>query len=184
MSAARFDQESFWQASLQRAVFADALAKEIAPGGEGEAFAGALLQDMAHPILSNQWAEHYLPVFEKAAVSERELTEVEEEELSWTHAQAGAWMARNWGFPDVLACCVGLHHSTIEGIRSLGLSDSPVSATAASSRLPYAKPVCCDELGLTDEKYEELCENTDRACENLAELLGVRSPAPLVAAGE
>ncbi len=177
-----FREESFWQASLQRAVFADTLAKEIAPGGVGEAFTGALLQDMAHPILMGQWGEHYLPVLEKAVVSERELVEVEDEELSWTHAQAGAWMARNWGFPDVLACCVGLHHSTIEEIRSLGLDNSPVSATAASSRLPLARSVCCDDLLLSEEKYDEICETTDEACGALAELLGIRKPQPLIAA--
>lgn len=88
-----FDGEAFWQTSLQQAVFAEALAALIARGSEGEAFTGALLQNMAQPILLTQWTTHYLPVLEQARASDRDLIEVEDEELSWNHAQAGAWLA-------------------------------------------------------------------------------------------
>ena len=109
-----FDGEAFWQTSLQQAVFAEALAGRMARGSEGEAFTGALLQNMAQAILLTQWTKQYLPVIEQARLSGRELTEVENEEFSWNHAQAGAWLARSWGFPDELICVVEHHHDPIE----------------------------------------------------------------------
>ena len=112
--AAGFNRLAFWQSSVQRGVFAQHVAAEIAPGTEAEAFTGALLQDMALPILLSRWSAHYLPTVELAESSGRPLNQVEDQQLSWNHAQAGAWMGRNWALPDVLVCCVGLHHATLD----------------------------------------------------------------------
>jgi HD-like signal output (HDOD) protein len=174
-----FDPEAFWRTSLQRSVFAEVLAREICRGSEGEAFTGALLQDMALPILLCKWGKHYRPVYESAVSSGRDLVLVEREELSWTHAEAGAWMARNWGFPDVLVCCVGLHHATLDEIAALDLGGSPVAAVSVSSRVPDAATVCRGELGFSEEKYRGVCEEVDRACEELAGVFEIPRPAPL-----
>jgi HD-like signal output (HDOD) protein len=175
-----FDQEAFWQRSLQRAVFAETLASKIARGAQGEAFTGALLQDMAFPILLAQWGKYYQPVLDLAAASERDLIQVEEEQLSWNHTQAGAWMAGNWGLPDVLVCCIGLHHTKPQDLEALNLADSPVVAVAVSSRLPDTQSICCGSLGISEEKYLTLCETTDQVCAQLADLFGVSRPKPLL----
>ena len=175
-----FDHEAFWQCSLQRAVFAETLASEIARGAEGGAFTGALLQDMALPILLAQWGKYYRPVIDLAASSGRDLAQVEEEQLSWTHPQAGAWMAGSWGLPDVLVCCIGLHHATPQELAALDLADSPVMAVAVSSRIPDTQPICCGTLGLGEEKYLQLCESTDLVCTQLAAVFGVSRPKPLL----
>jgi len=177
--AAGFDRLTFWQSSLQRGAFAQHIAAEIAPGSEAEAFTGALLQDMAIPILRSRWSTHYLPTAELAESSGRPLDQVEDQQLSWNHAQAGAWMARNWSLPDVLVCCVGLHHTTLEEIRSLEFERTPVPAVAISSRLPDAETVCCGELQFTRERYEQVCRETDAACAELSSLFGVPTPTPL-----
>ncbi|MHC4406423.1 MAG: HDOD domain-containing protein [Planctomycetota bacterium] len=177
--AAGFNRLAFWQSSIQRGVFAQQLAAIIAPGTEDEAFTGALLQDMALPILLSRWSTHYLPVVELAESSERPLYEVENERLSWNHAQAGAWMARNWGLPDVLVCCVGLHHATPDDLESVGFENTPIAAAAISSRLPDAEGVCREKLQLSPEQYGKLCQDTDAACVELSALFNVPNPSPL-----
>ncbi|MCH7868749.1 MAG: HDOD domain-containing protein [Myxococcales bacterium] len=175
-----FDGAAFWQTSLQRAVFAEALAAKIAPGHEGEAFTGGLLQDMAQPILLTQWQSHYAPVLERARDSDRSLISVEDDELSWNHAQAGAWLARSWGFPDVLVCCIGLHHSSLDELEGVGLDHSPVGAVAVASHLPDFKVVetmCLEHLDLSEEVVENLFQRAEEASEELAALFDVPKPS-------
>ena len=176
-----FDRLVFWQESLQRAVFAQNIAKAIASGTEGEAFTGALLQNMALPILLSRWGTHYLPIVESARQSDRKLEEVELEQLTWNHAEAGAWMARNWGFMDVLVCCIGLHHSTAQQLQSLDLLRTSVAAVMVSSYLPDAAAVCQDAMGVDAVQYRAFCELTDKDCEQIAQLFGVPQPERLAA---
>ena len=177
--AAGFNRLAFWQSSVQRGVFAQHIAAKTAPGTEAEAFTGALLQDMALPILLSHWSTHYLPTVELAESSGRPLHQVEAEQLSWNHAQAGAWMARNWALPDVLVCCVGLHHATLDEVKSLEFEKTPIAAVAISSRLPDAETACCTELRFSPEQYDQLCQETDAACAELSSLFNVPNPSPL-----
>jgi HD-like signal output (HDOD) protein len=178
-----FDRVQFWQRSIQRSIFAQQLARTIAPGTEPEAFTGALLQDMALPVLLERWAQHYYRVIKFAEVYGRPVQEVENEQLSWNHTQAGAWMARNWSLPDELVCCIGLHHASLQQINSLGFLQSPVTAVAISARLPDAKQLCNESLRMSNRQYWELCEETDAACEELASVFQVPAPEPLAKTG-
>lgn len=177
--AAGFKRIAFWQDSLQRAVFAQNIAAATTPGDEAEAFTGALLQDMALPILLSQWSTHYLPTVEWAKNRDRPLHEVEDDRLSWNHAQAGAWMARNWSLPDVLVCCIGLHHATLDEARSLELEKTPVAGVIVSSLLPDAEEACCEEFGFSHERYDQLCQETDAVCAQMSSLFNVPAPRPL-----
>jgi hypothetical protein len=53
-------------------------------------------------------------------------------------------------------------------------------AVAVSSRIPDIQPICCDTLGLGEEKYLQLCQSTDLVCGQLAAVFGVSSPKPLL----
>lgn len=177
-----FDRLAFWQDALQRAVFSQTLSAKIARGMEGEAFTAALLQNMALPILLSRWETHYLPVYTIAQQSGQALVEVEEEHLSWNHAQAGAWMARNWGFLDVSVCCIGLHHSTIQQLESLNLLQTPVAAVAVSSALPDVEAIetiCRDGLQIDPTTCQQCLQTTDATCAELAQLFDVPEPKPL-----
>jgi HD-like signal output (HDOD) protein len=187
------DPEEFWRDSLERAVFAEALAGRIARGTEGEAFTGALLQNMAVPVLLGRWSQYYVPIVKKALAESdggaegggrcatgaggASLVEIEQRELTWTHPQAGAWMARNWGLPDVLTCCIGLHHATPAELDGLGLAASPVAAVAVSSHLPDAAAICEEWLGVAEAQYAELSEQAADSCREVAAMLGIGSPA-------
>jgi HD-like signal output (HDOD) protein len=178
-NAPGFDRVAFWQSSVQRSVFAEHLAGVMARGAEAEAFTGALLQDLALPILLEQWSPHYAQIVRIAETFGRPLHKVEDEELSWNHAQAGAWIARHWGLPDVLVCCIGLHHATLPEIASLGFLHSPIAAVVVSSQLPEAGAVCSRELSMDSRDYDRLCRATDTACAALSSVFNIPTPAPL-----
>ncbi len=132
-----FDLKVFWSDSLFRALFAREVAalKDYEPE---EAFAGALLCDVAIPVLLTKWYEGYKKVYEtwQKNRNSRFLHEVEKEVLSWDHAQAGAWILRNWRLPDVLVCCVGLHTEDLVKIAEIGFLEGPIGVVALASRLP------------------------------------------------
>jgi len=175
-----FEYQDHWQAAVQRAVFAQVFAARRMPGTEGEAFTGALLQDMAVPLLLDRWGQDYLPIMEAAEKEDRELVEVEEEQLSWTHAQAGAWMASNWGFPDALVCSIGLHHATLEQIDELELTATPIRAVAISSKIPGQIATLPDDLGIDLDEWDAICTVTDDSCGAVAGMLQLAPPAPLL----
>ena len=168
-----FDAQEFWQDSVHRAVFASAVCSRLTPGSVGEAFTGGLLQNIALPLLLVQWSKYYLQLFEMAKDTGLELVEVEDAQLSWNHAQAGAWIARNWNFPDVLVCAIGLHHTSIDDLEEMDLSETPVAAVAASSCFPDAEEICCHELGIAADDYRKICAETESGYSDLAALFGV-----------
>lgn len=174
-----FNHTVFWQDSIQRAVFARTIVSQISPGLEGESFTGALLQNMAIPILLSTWGQYYQPVMAQSLQSKVSLVEIENQEFSWNHAQAGAWMARNWGFPDMLVCCIGLHHATLDEVESLQLAGSPVIPVVLSAQLPYCREVLSKNYHLSDENIRKAYAETDTACNELAQLFDVPPPLAL-----
>ena len=107
------NQNCFWNASLQKALFAQEVASLLKADGD-LAFSGALLQDYLLPVLTNDLLDEYL-VF----VREREnqpdlLCEFEQQRFGWDHAIAGAGLAFRWKLPDELVCCILYHHQGLE----------------------------------------------------------------------
>ncbi len=127
-----FNMDAFWMDSLYRALFAREIAIFLDQEPE-EAFAGALLQDIALPVLLTSWFDVYKTVYLNWKESGLRLCEIEQEELSWTHAQAGAWVAKQWRLPDMLVVSIGLHTKTVEELAEIGLEHSVPAAVALSS---------------------------------------------------
>ncbi len=173
-----FDAVAFWRDSLQRAIFSETLCRQTGWQGQSEAFTGALLQNLALPLLRTRWADQYLPFVEQSPQGDEDLVRIEDERLSWNHAQAGAWIARNWDLPDILVCCIGLHHSTAEELKALQLSATPVSAVAASAALPEAEGICA-QMGIGADAYERICLRTDESSREMSRLFSVPQPMPL-----
>ncbi len=125
----------FWTDSLMRALFAKELAKLMQLPSD-ESFLGALLQDIALPILLTEWFDVYQRAYQKWQGSGKRLSEIEEAELSWHHAQAGAWIAKTWKLPDLFTCAIGLHVSPAETIKKLNLHQTPVAWVSLSAEIP------------------------------------------------
>ena len=129
------NQSCFWNASLQKALFAREVARLLKADTE-TAFAGALLQDYLLPVVTNDLFDDYL-----LFVDERErqpvcLSQYEQQKFGWSHALAGAALAHRWHLPDELVCCILLHHHGLKLLADPILKRTSVTAVALSALLP------------------------------------------------
>ncbi|HZL86980.1 MAG TPA: HDOD domain-containing protein [Pirellulaceae bacterium] len=129
------DVKLLWQDSLRRAIFARAFARLLGMKEADEVFAAALLQDMAIPILAKEIPQRYLKLFDKRAAQGRRLSELEREEFGWTHAEAAAFICRNWRLPDEFARLIETH-CDIDSLVSEGCKDTGRLAVAMAALLP------------------------------------------------
>ncbi len=127
----------FWNTNLERAIFAREIAKLMQTDAE-LAYAGALLQDFALPILTSAMLDDYLKFWNLEAAQRVGLAEFEQKVFGWNHAEAAARIMLSWGFPDDLICCVAGHHDSISSLVQLNpdLRRSPVSACAIAGLMP------------------------------------------------
>lgn len=109
--AAGYDAARFWRAAARRATVARSMAALIDPRTQAEAFTGALLQDMAVPVLAGVMPDRYGPVLSDwHAAEERRLEQLEAEAFGFDHTHAGGLMASIWGLPGNLVDAIGDHH--------------------------------------------------------------------------
>ncbi|WP_168719023.1 HDOD domain-containing protein [Thermosulfurimonas marina] len=182
-----FDLRVFWEDSLFRALFARETARHLDLDPE-EAFAGALLEDVALPVLMTSWYEGYRKVYETWQDDRRRtLHEVEREMLSWDHAQAGAWVLRHWKLPDVLVCCVGLHTQSLAEVAEIGFLETPIGVVALAAKLPSVsgdlnpRKVLSEAplLKLSPDTVKALAEKSLENFEEIAACLGLELHPPL-----
>jgi HD-like signal output (HDOD) protein len=129
------NQQAFWNACLQKALFAREIAV-LLHADTDVAFSGALLQDYLLPVLSNDLIETYLEFVEHRETLPETLCEFEHNRFEWDHALAGACLAHRWNLPDELVCCILYHHSGLRILAHPQLGRSPVAAVALSAMLP------------------------------------------------
>ncbi len=178
-----FQIEQYWSDAIFRAVFSKMVAEHIGVESD-EAFSAALLQDIAIPVLMDRWFYLYKDVFETWLQSEKRLHEIEDEILSWNHAQAGAWISKSWQLPDIFTCSIGLHVTSMQDIKELNLENSVVCPVALSNKLSVAfegkAPIEkaareAQSMGIGMETLEELYEESRGMVSSIAEALGIQS---------
>jgi HD-like signal output (HDOD) protein len=129
------NQNCFWNACLQKAIFAREVAKLLKTDAE-VAFAGALLQDYLLPVLTNDLFDHYVEFTEHRSDHAECLTDYERSKFGWDHAMAGASLACRWKLPDELCCCILMQHRGLTVLADPQLARTPVAAVALSALLP------------------------------------------------
>jgi len=186
-----FDLKTLWQDSLRRALFARAFGKLLGMKEAEELFAAALLQDMAIPILAKEIPQRYLKLFEKRASDKRRLSELEREELGWTHAEAAAFICRNWSLPDEFARLIETH-CEIDRLVSESTKDVGRLAVAVAALLPAAADQDWSErerfLAMYGQMAQgknksaaELLQQIDKDYADFAPVLRVANPAKSLA---
>jgi HD-like signal output (HDOD) protein len=162
------NQASFWNASLQKALFAKRVANLLKTDADA-AFSGALLQDFLLPVLTNELYERYVPFAECRGDYAECLAEYEHESFGFDHAQAGASLAHRWKLPDDLVCCILLHHRGLALLSDPVLGRSPAVAVMLSALLPdqlRQHSAGLEQLALLESKWPafnllELAEQVD-----------------------
>ena len=129
-----FDVAVLWQDSLRRAMFARFLLMEAKKGDPEMAFAGALLQDMAVPLLLKLKATEYGQVLDALSKSDgKRLSELEMEYFDWSHADASFILGQHWKLPEILVDLTSNHLKVEEA--SADFAQHPERAVVALSAL-------------------------------------------------
>ena len=102
------DLRRFWNTAAWRGATAAALARQFDRPRRTENFTGALLQDIAVPLLARE-VPGYTSVLEQWQRGEASLSELEHTRYGWTHATIARWLFEEWEFPSALADAVGEH---------------------------------------------------------------------------
>jgi len=182
-----FDLKRLWQDSLRRAIFARRLGKAIALPEAEDLFAGALLQDMAIPLLLKEMPAQYQELLERRCKESRRLSGLEKECFGWDHADAAALLAEKWklppGFVDLIR-----HHTQLEDLLTQGPALRGSVCVALASLLPSCSDSQWDEqslftsafnqlVGLSSVGLKSLLAQVDEDSASFAPLLRLPAPA-------
>ena len=144
------DLDRFWSAAGLRASIASAVAERICPSERSLCWTGALLQDLALPLLAEALGDRWGEAVRKAAESDRPLHEVEHETFGWDHADIGGAIAASWELPEVLVEAIAGHHADA--------ADGGESAIPVPVRLVAVIGI----EGQADEAREEVLAEAER----------------------
>jgi HD-like signal output (HDOD) protein len=150
-----FDLKQLWQDSLRRGLFARAAARLLGVKEAEEAFSAGLLQDMAVPLLAKELPDVYVKLLAAREQGSLRLSTVEQHAFGWTHAQAGAIMARQWNLPDDFAYLIE-NHLVAEMTGHRGRRDSRLAAVAMSALLPTVADPLWHEAGHLETIYDQV----------------------------
>ena len=128
---------NFWNANLERALFAREVAR-LLHADLDLAFAGGMLQDFLLPVLTNELLDFYVQYLDGVDQAKHGLAAFEQSGQGWTHALAGARLMCDWNFPDDLICCLLHHHRGLELLCDRELGRTAAAAVAVSSLVPDA----------------------------------------------
>ncbi len=182
-----FDLRSLWQDSLRRALFARALVNLLGLKEGEEAFAAALLQDMAVPVLAKESPQIYTKLLASRKQGRVRLSSLENQVFGWTHAQAAAMMARYWNLPDDFAQLIEMHPDIDKIAGQPGQAADKVAVILSALLPTVADPIWTEfqQLELHFEKIvpagsrtlEELLGQIDQEFDQFAPVMKLTSPA-------
>ncbi|MFK8114109.1 MAG: HDOD domain-containing protein [Rubripirellula sp.] len=183
-----FDLKSLWQDSLRRALFARKLGRDMKVSNAEDLFAGALLQDMAIPLLLKELPAEYESLVQRRADEGRRLSGLEQEMFGWDHAEAAAMLAKQWNLPEEFVALIA-QHTDLNGLLKGGREQHGGACVALASLLPS----CSDDgwsekqefvdgyMALTEQSKAQLLElfsEVDEATAEFAPML--KLPVPKV----
>ncbi|MBI3864079.1 MAG: HDOD domain-containing protein [Planctomycetia bacterium] len=179
------NQSCFWNAALQKAIFAREIARMLKADYD-LAFNGALLQDYLLPVVTNELYDHYVEFIKARDQHPVDICQFEQQSFEWDHAIAGACLARRWKLPDELVGCILFHHAGIEILSDPDLGRTAAAAVALSALLPDQLRQCyqgLEQLVVVEQAWPALnlkavAETVDAQHE--AAGLGVRNDFPLM----
>jgi len=150
-----FDLKRLWQDSLRRALFARRLGKDLKLPQAEDLFAGALLQDMAIPLLLKEMPVQYQELLLRCNQESRRLSGLEQECFGWDHADAAALLAEKWNLPQGFTDLIR-HHTQLDSLLQQGPSARGSVCVALASLLPSCNDSQWDEKEMFVRSFQEL----------------------------
>ncbi|OUW84589.1 MAG: phosphohydrolase [Saprospirales bacterium TMED214] len=154
-----FDLKALWQDSLRRALFARELGHTLKLENAEDLFAGALLQDMAIPLLLKELPEQYKILVERRAEEGRRLSGLEKEIFGWDHADASAMLAQQWNLPEEFVALIA-QHTKLDELLESGPEKQGPACVALASLLPSCSDDGWDEYRMFISGFSELTDLT------------------------
>jgi HD-like signal output (HDOD) protein len=154
-----FDLKQLWQDSLRRALLARHLGKALALPEAEDVFAGALLQDMAIPLLLKELPEQYTELLRRRDIESRRLSQLEEECFGWNHGDAAALLASRWKLPSSFIELVR-HHTELDELLRRGPAARAGACVALGSCLPSCSDTHWSEKEVFINGFNRLVEAT------------------------
>lgn len=109
---------AYWLQSVTHGAIAELLGKNEGQNAGGECFLAGLLMDIGRLAMLKTIPDEYLPVLLTARDEQRDLHEVETEQLGLDHAAVGAKLMEDWDIPSDLVAAVALHHHPLAEIEA------------------------------------------------------------------
>lgn len=104
-------KKMFWTTAAKRACLARILAQRLHSTNQDECFTGALLQDMAIPLLDHYKQDQYEEIMVKWHEAQGgHICEIEMAQFEFDHAAIGALMAEAWELPTSITNAIASHH--------------------------------------------------------------------------
>lgn len=157
-----FDLKNLWRDSLRRALFARTMAQSLGLRDAEEAFAAALLQDMAVPLLSKESPEAYAQLIAKRQDGSTRLSDLERAQYGWSHAEAGGMIARKWNLPEEFAVLIE-RHTDYQALLDDPATEPGMLAVALSALLPASSDQAWLERGTFEMAYEQITRGKGRS---------------------
>ncbi|MGE0609981.1 MAG: HDOD domain-containing protein [Pirellulales bacterium] len=165
-----FNLSNLWQDSLRRALFVRLFCKLMGQRDAEDAFVGALLQDMALPLLVKEYGDRYQKLFAQRNQGAVRLSDLEQAEFGWTHAAVGGMMARKWNLPESAAQLIERHVDP--DILAAGQGSSPAElAVSLSALFPAVNDGSWVDCRLFSDWFQHLCPSgSSGVCEVLSQV--------------
>ncbi len=154
-----FDLKNLWQDSLRRALFARATGKLLGMKEAEEPFSAALLQDMAIPLLAKEAPAAYNRLLDARKDGTVRLSDLERKVFGWTHAEAGAMIARQWNLPDEFAVLIEAHLDLEDRLKDPA-KEAAAIAVGLSALLPATGDSCWSDCDRFVASFEEAAGST------------------------
>lgn len=180
-----FDYQAYWRRSLAAATCAQVLAERLAQANREDMFLAGLLQDVGMMALDRAMPELYRDM--PSRLIHDRLEAAERDALGVDHAAVGAWLLKQWNFPEHLQLLVQCSHNP----RAVNLSAMPaleqqariiaVSSVMADlwthvdneALMPKAMKDAEQQLGIRDQSFVEILETATAAITELSHLFDV-----------
>jgi HD-like signal output (HDOD) protein len=131
VSSRLVNMAQFQKTNRIKSLFAQQMAQRSGVDPEIAYLAG-LLQDFLLPLLTEAYYDDYVNVLQLGT----NLFEEENRRFGWNHAQVGALVMHDWGFPAEMVACVLLHHEEQAVLANVNLRESTVGTSVAAACLP------------------------------------------------
>ncbi len=161
-----FDLKGLWQDSLRRAIFARKLGRALSLSNAEDLFAGALLQDMAIPLLLKELPAEYESLVQRRVSEGRRLSGLEREMFGWDHAEAAALLAERWNLPENFVELIG-KHTDLDDLLAAGEAGKANACVALASLLPSCTDETWSERDEFDAGFAELLAGDIDSLESL-----------------